>query len=144
MNTILVFISYSGQGLSNYARNMIILTYLPEFRFMYSIKKEVSKHFLTKITFRSFHWNIFEKHKIFFAKNWKIVCISNHHLQENTVQVEIWKHGVTISDVDCIRLHSLNSVEWSEKVLVSKMLKEESRNDINFTTSNYVFRVEQK
>ena len=131
-------------GLVRKCQKEVILTYLPKFRYMYSIKKEVSKQFLTKITFWVFHWNLFEKHQIFFSKYWRLVCISNHHLQENTVQVEIWKHSVTISDEDCIRLHSLNFVEWSEKVLVSKMLNEESRNDINFTTSNNVFRVEQK
>ena len=51
MNTILVFIYILFRtGLVKLCQKQVILTYLPEFRFMYSIKKEVSKHFLTKIT----------------------------------------------------------------------------------------------
>ena len=38
-------------GLVRICQKEVILTYLPEFRYMYSIKKEVSKQFLTKITF---------------------------------------------------------------------------------------------
>ena len=130
-------------GLVKLCQKQVILHISLNFVLCIQVKKKYQA-FLTKITFWVFHWNIFEKHKIFFSKHWRIVCISNNHLQGNTVHVQIWKQSITVSDEDCIRLHSLNFVEWSEKVLVSNMLNEESGKDINFTTSNNVFRVEQK